>query len=487
MDSKSIRLPPVTGRKIQASTSNTMIRPTILHLLACLLVTGISLQATSSLAAPPEKKWASGRILVQPQAGLDINEFNTLLQRHGGRSKKRLAGPNIHIVEVPTHAEEAVAAALARNPRIEFAERDRLLPPDIVTANDPYYPNAWHLTTINAPEAWDTSFGNNVIVAILDTGVDASHPDLQGQLLSGWNAFDGNADTTDVDGHGTSVAGVVAARSNNAAGVTSIAWQAKIMPVRISRPDGWAYTSTIADGLIWAADHGARIANISYEVSDSATVSIAADYMRAQGGVVIASAGNGGDQLSLAPNPSIITVSATTSGDTKASWSNYGGVIDIAAPGSSIWSTKMGGSYGTVSGTSFSSPAVAAVAALVMASDPSLDPAGVEDILMNTSEDLGTPGQDDLYGHGRINAAAALSATGGSVTADGDLNTDGLVNAADVLIANRILAGQITLTTELRQRGDVAPLVNGIPESDGNFTTGDALVIQRKALGQAVF
>ena len=449
-------------------------------LLICM---GVFLQVSLSVAA--EQRWVSGRILVQTWPGTDEAELGALLQQHGGRNWRRLAGSTVHIVDVPARAEQAVAAALAKNPRIKFAERDMLLPPAVIIPDDPYYPNAWHLDTINAPEAWDISFGNNVVVAVLDTGVDAAHPDLDGQLVAGWNMYDDNADTSDVHGHGTKVAGVVAAFSNNATGVTSIAWQAKIMPVRIAGTDGWASISTIASGLRWAADNGANIVNISYAVSDSGTVTDAAEYMRSKGGLVFASAGNDGDQLTTPPNASIITVSATTSSDTKASWSNYGSVIDIAAPGSGIWSTKMGGGYGSVSGTSFSSPAAAAVAALIMASDPALGPDEVENVLKNTSDDLGSPGVDELYGYGRVNAAAATSsAAGGSGNgADGDLNADGAVNAADILIAQRILTGLVSLTAELLQRGDVAPLFNGLPASDGSFTLGDALVIQRKALG----
>jgi hypothetical protein len=125
------------------------------------------------------------------------------------------------------------------------------------------------------------------------------------------------------------------------------------------------------------------------------------------------SAGNDGNELGTTPQAAIITVSATNSGDALASWSSYGSVIDVAAPGSGIWTTKKGGGYGAVSGTSFSSPATAGVVALIMAADPSLGPAEVETILMENSEDLGTPGQDIYFGHGRIDAAAAVAAAMG--------------------------------------------------------------------------
>ena len=381
-------------------------------LLASILISGGLAIPTAANAAPGEQRWVPGQILVAPKAGVGPANFEALLQRHGGRSKGRLGPLDVHIVSVPVQAEAAVAAALARNPGIRFAELDLLVRPDITSADDQHYSDAWHLATINAPAAWDNSLGNGVIVAVLDTGVDASHPDLQGQLVPGWNMYDNNSNTADVYGHGTKVAGVIAASSNNAIGVTSIAWNAKIMPVRISGPDGWASTSTIASGLNWAADNGAQVANISYAVSNSGAITSAAENLRNKGGVVCAAAGNDGNQLSTAPNPSIITVSATNSSDALTGWSNYGSLIDVSAPGAGIWSTSNGGGYAAVSGTSFSSPATAAVVALIMARNPSLSPAQVENILMNSAVDLGTPGQDDFFGHGRVDAAAAVAAAG---------------------------------------------------------------------------
>jgi len=389
-------------------------------LLAAILISGAVVIPAAANAAPDEQRWVPGQVLVAPRAGVGPAAFEAMLQRHGGRSKGRLGPLDVHVVSVPEHAEAAVAAALARNPNIRFAELDLMLKPVITSADDEYYAGTWHLATINAPVAWDSSLGDGVIVAVLDSGVDASHPDLQGQLVPGWNMYDNNSNTADVYGHGTMVAGVIAARSNNAIGVTSIAWNAKVMPVRISGLDGWASLSTIASGLNWAANNGARVANISYAVSGSGTVTSAAENLRSKGGVVCASAGNDGSQLSTAPNPSIITVSATNSSDVLTSWSSYGSLIDVAAPGAGIWSTKNGGAYGKVSGTSFSSPATAAVAALVMARNPSLSPTQVENVLMSSAVDLGTPGQDVFFGHGRIDAAAAVAAAGGS---GGDFDT----------------------------------------------------------------
>lgn len=228
-------------------------------------------------AAPTGKPWAQGRILVQPRAGLVESEFQRILRRAGGRSGGRVRNLEVRIVDVAAQAEEAVVNALSRNPHIKFAELDRLVEPDQTIPNDPKFTSAWHLPMIQAPDAWDLSLGDGVTVAVLDSGVDVFHLDLAINIVPGWNAASGNTDVTDITGHGTSVAGVIAAASNNALGVTSVAWSARIMPVRITnRSDGWAYTSTIASGLTWAADHGARVANISYDVAGSATLENAA-------------------------------------------------------------------------------------------------------------------------------------------------------------------------------------------------------------------
>ncbi|PYJ03079.1 MAG: peptidase S8, partial [Verrucomicrobia bacterium] len=159
--------------------------------------------------------------------------------------------------------------ALNHNPNIEFAEPDTLFPPATVP-NDTYYSLEWHLPKIGAPSAWNTTVGgNNIIIAILDSGVDSTHPDLSSQLVPGWNFIDNNSDASDVDGHGTAVAGTAAAASNDGLGVAAPAWTCKIMPIRISDTNGNGILSAIANGLMYAADHGARIANLSFGASTS--------------------------------------------------------------------------------------------------------------------------------------------------------------------------------------------------------------------------
>jgi thermitase len=259
---------------------------------------------------------------------------------------------------------------------VVFAELDHILPLAL-TPNDPLYApssgRGWHLAKISAPNAWDTTLGSNrVIVAVLDTGVDGTHPDLAPNLVPGWNIYNNNADTSDVHGHGTAVAGTVAAVLNNGVGVASVAGGCRIMPIRISDPNGYASYTTIANGLIWAADRGARVANVSYRCSNSSTVATAAQYFQSRNGVVAVAAGNESTFDATADNPYVLTVSATDSSDSLTSWSNTGNNIDLAAPGSGIYTTLRGGTYGSKSGTSFSAPVVAGVAALVISVNPNL-------------------------------------------------------------------------------------------------------------------
>jgi hypothetical protein len=187
------------------------------------------------------------------------------------------------------------------------------------------------------------------------------------------------------------------------------------MPLRIAFKDAagscYAYASTIASGITYAADHGARIANISYgPLAGNAAIQSAAQYMKNKGGLVFISASNDGVDLNVTPTTSLIAVSATDSSDNKASWSSYGNAISLAAPGTGIWTTSNGGGYGGWNGTSFASPIAAGVAALMMSAAPTLDGAQIEQLMFSNALDLGTAGRDPLFGYGRVDAAAGVSA-----------------------------------------------------------------------------
>jgi len=355
------------------------------------------------------KKLAPGRILVQPMAGLSKNKFSTILAKIGGKSFAKIKAINLHLVSVPVGQEIALSKGLSHHPAIEFAEVDEQLALTEFIPNDPDYSSQWHLPKINTQFAWPDSMGDGVVVAILDTGVNASHPDLAANMLPGYNSADGSFITTDANGHGTAVAGTVGAAFNNSVGVASVAPNVQIIPIRVTnRSDGYASFSDIARGLTWAADNGAKVANISYVASVSSAVTSSAEYFKSKGGVVVSSAGNSGTEATAADNPHIITVSASDSSDQITSWSSFGNFVDVIAPGSNIRTTTSSGGYGNWSGTSFSSPVVAGVVALIMAANSALAPDQVEMILESSAKDLGTLGWDKRFGHGRVDSAAAV-------------------------------------------------------------------------------
>lgn len=401
---------------------NTFNSTQLSKAVAAALLAGVLGGAAGPTYAAPDKPWKEGQILVKPKAGLSDSEFDRILKRNNGQGKGAIGNLKVHVVSVPAQAEQAVVRALSRNPHIEFAELDMAVELSLTTPNDPRYGNQWHLPKIQAPTSWSSTKADNTVIAILDTGVDSAHSDLSSKMLPGWNAVDGSTNSSDVHGHGTAVAGTAAATTNNANGVAGVAWNAQILPVRITNSsDGWAYWSDIARGLNWAADQSADVANISYGVSNSSAVTNAAQYMRSKGGLVVVAAGNDGVDPGFNDNPYMISVSATDSSDNKTSWSNYGAFIDIAAPGASIQTTTRGGGYGNWNGTSFSSPVAAGVVALIQGANPTLTPDEVEQILKSSADKIAGD-IHPYYGHGRINAAVAVEMAQSmvNVTVDSD-------------------------------------------------------------------
>jgi len=369
--------------------------------------------------APAYAGWARGRLLVAPRAGLPAGRFELALKSANGHSKGYLKQLNTHIIELPAGADEvAVMRELRKNRALKYVELDMAVTA-AATVSDPSYGSSWELPKIQAPSAWDSANGSGVTIAVLDTGIDSTHPDLAPNLVPGWNVYDNNADTTDVNGHGTWVAGVAAMVANNAKGSAGVAWGAKIMPVRIADANAYAYWSTVAQGIYWAADHGAKVVNISYNgVSGSSTVQSAAQYLRSKGGVVVVAAGNSGGLESIAANDALLSVAATDQNDARASFSSYGAYVDLAAPGVSVYTTTVGGGYANASGTSFASPVVAATAALMLSANSKLTPVDVDSILKATALDLGTAGFDQYYGAGRVDAAKAVAGAKTTVVAD---------------------------------------------------------------------
>jgi thermitase len=378
-----------------------------------LVVMALATVFSNSFAAPKQDH-ARGRLIIETKAGLSEASLDTILKPHGGK-KKKLGQSHLYMVSLPNNASEtAVANMLARNPALKFAELDQKVQIN-ASSNDPYLGNLWHLPKVGAMEAWDVTQGAGVTIAILDSGVLTTHPDLIDNMVGGYNTVDQNTNVADVCGHGTAVAGVAAATVNNATGVAGIAGKSKIMPIRIAHYDStngcYAYFSTVASGLIWAADNGARVANVSYSgVGGSSSVMSAANYMKSKGGLVFISAGNSNIDENVTNDGSMNAVSATDSNNNKAYFSSWGNFVTLAAPGVGIMTTNRSGGYSSWNGTSFSSPLVSGVAALVMSARPELTGDQVQSILFSTATDLGAAGKDPIFGYGMVNAADAVIA-----------------------------------------------------------------------------
>ncbi len=389
-----------------------MFNKTITAMATMLLVTTLPMtQVNARPKSIEEKRWIPGQIIVKPKAGVSNKKFEKMLRKMGVSTKSRFQQLNVHVVTVSPQAEDALMQAMSDIPDIDYCVKDMLIEPSAILPNDPEYSRQWYLPKMEVPTAWETSSGEGVTVAILDTGIEADHPDLLGNLVPGWNSVSDNDDTSPAHWHGTAVAGVVGATSNNLTGVASVATRASIMPIRVSNSaDGSSSLSALINGILWAADHGADVINISYGIVGSEYIfNDAAQYFRSKGGVIVYSAGNEGEDGGYSDNPYLISVAATTSGDNRASFSNYGNYIDVSAPGANIYTTYTNGRYRSTSGTSFSSPAVAGVVALIMATNPYLTPEEVEAVLEQSADDL-IEGADwhPYFGHGRVNAAAAV-------------------------------------------------------------------------------
>ncbi len=289
-----------------------------------------------------------------------------------------------------------------------------------LTPNDPQYSSLWGMQNINAPQAWDTSTGSNsIVVAVIDTGMDISHPDLTGISVNPYSAITGSSNVSDGVGHGTHVSGTVGAIGNNSVGVVGVNWNVRIMPVQVCSPGGCALTA-IVNGIYRAANNGARVINMSLGTRAPGvdTCSSAQDtykaiaYAISKGVTVVVAAGNDSRDASLsspASCPGVITVGASTQSDGSSSFTNFGSVVDIAAPGVGILSTFPGG-YKSENGTSMASPHVAGAAALLLSVNPNLSPAQVESCLVNRADPISSARQIGP----RLNIAKALENCAGT-------------------------------------------------------------------------
>jgi len=346
-----------------------------------------------------------------------LNAFQQVISSIDLQDSRKMAAGHIHMGHAKNpqgRTEDELATMLNETGAVEFAETDDLV--DLsYTPNDPSVASQWHHTKINSYAAWDVTTGNlsSVIVADCDTGVEVTHPDLAAHLISpGYNSVDGTANIAPTSPHGTMTSGAMAAIIGNGVGVSGVAGNVKILPIKVSNlSDGSAYFSDLVTCIDYAADHGANVVNMSYDASNSSAIDSAAQYLRSKRGLLFVAAGNSGVDLSANPDySSFEIIGATDQNDALASWSNYGTPVDMVAPGVDILTTTTGGSYAYASGTSFAAPLASGVAALVYSVNPAFSASQVEQILFSSARVLGTGPDDRFFGHGLIDANAAVTA-----------------------------------------------------------------------------
>jgi thermitase len=306
---------------------------------------------------------------------------------------------------------QAAIADLKTHPGVMYAEPNYYAYASDVIPNDPGWVYQYNMVAIHAPAGWDWTTGSGwVNIAILDTGVDLYHPDLMYKNLPGWDFVNNDSIPQDDNGHGTHVAGIAAASSNNGIGVAGVNWGANILPVKVLNSSGGGTYANVAAGITWATDHGAQVINLSLGGSfPSLVLENAVNYAYDRGVILVAATGNAGVGSVLYPAayPPVIAVAATDSTNTRASFSNYGPQVDVAAPGASIYSAFPGGGYGYRSGTSMAAPHVSGLAA-ILRGIPGNGPARTRMLIESTSLDLGAPGWDVYYGYGLIQMDAAI-------------------------------------------------------------------------------
>ncbi|WP_242344657.1 InlB B-repeat-containing protein [Anaeromyxobacter terrae] len=383
---------------------------------------------------------------------------------------------HVYVLEVPADTDiQKMAHAFAANPSVESATPDYVASVEVVP-NDPYlgsvgswgqaYGDLWPLATIGAPAAWDVATGLGAVVAVVDSGLDYNHPDIVENVwanaaelngvpgvdddgngyvddVRGWDFAYGDADPMDRFGHGTHVAGTIAAVGNNNLGVIGVAYQARIMPVKGLGDTGYGGFSNLAAAITYAARNGADVINNSWGCSGCSTDVAIADSIalaRSLGSVVTFAAGNSNADVRTAFPANVqdvITVASSGADDSRSSFSNWGYLVDVAAPGggpdgASLYegqrnilslraantgdaSLAVGGNYLRQAGTSMAAPHVSGVAALLLSANPQLTVAQVESLIRHTARDevgspsLDAPGYDPYYGWGRLDASAAVA------------------------------------------------------------------------------
>ena len=364
--------------------------------------------ASSTTASSDSSADVAGRYIVTFAAGVTKAQQVAAITDAGATDISAIAPLRMHAVD----ASDAAAAALQADAAVDRVEADQVR--DVqATPSDPEYSNQWSLSRIG----WDQVYGNvaptgSATVAVLDTGIDALHPDLSANVVQGTSVLDGSNGETDPNGHGTWMAGIVAAGTDNGIGIAGVGYSGvSVMPVTVLGADGTGIDSDVISGVVYAADHGADVILMAFSNPGySASLQAAIDYAWSNGAVVVGATGN--DSSSTATFPAgdrgVIGVSSTDFMDSLDLSSNYGADTFLAAPGAGIETTAAGSGYATISGTSAAAAEVAGAAALLKANDSSASNGTIVGRLARSADAAGT---SDQTGNGRLNLGRALSDT----------------------------------------------------------------------------
>jgi thermitase len=356
-------------------------------------------------------------LVVKPGPSASLASLQECAGMTGLTLEKDIQALGVWLLKLDSGSILDVLPSLQNCPDVIYAEENYIVhmtgtfPP-----NDPYWGYQYGLPAIHALQGWDMATGSSTVtIAILDTGVDLTHPDLAGKIVAGYDFVNNDRSPQDDYGHGTHVAGIAAALTNNATGVAGVSWGARIMPLKILDSTGSGDMLDAADAIVWATEHGAQVINMSFgtiKILDCTytPMQAAIDYAHAHNVVIVAASGNAGKENILFPAcaPNVIAVGATDNSNNITNFSNYGSALDLVAPGDRIYSTFLGGGVGIMSGTSMTAPFVAGLAAILRGLPGGETANAVEQAMECTALDLGEAGKDIHYGYGLIQMDAAI-------------------------------------------------------------------------------